>query len=286
LRLGRKPGRRRLRTPLPPWRRPLSFLFHHPVGANDCRCASPIIAGESGNGSARCDGDRRHPPSSIHAMMLAGARLSPLWASPGAALRGVAATGTFLPPSRRCAPPTIVGESRNGSTCCGGGRPPSSSRRGRWPVRASHQCRRVRERLCMVWQRSAPSPLRPGMDACRCVPPTDAGENDYSPAWCGGCRHPLLSPSRRGRLPMCASHHCGRVRERLCMVWWQPTPSFLRLGKDACRCAPPTDVAESDYGSTWCGGGRHPLLSPSRRGRLPVRASHHCGRVRERLRMV
>jgi hypothetical protein len=172
LRLGRKPGRRRLRMPLPPWRRPLSFLFHHPVGANDCQCASPIIAGESGNGSARCDGDRRHPPSSIHAMMLASARLSPLWASPGAALRGVAAAGTFLPPSRRCAPPAIVGESGNGSTCCGGGRPcflvqawtlagarlppmraspgaslhgvavggtlPSLSRRGRLPVRASH----------------------------------------------------------------------------------------------------------------------------------------------------
>jgi hypothetical protein len=65
----------------------------HPLrpSIDDCRCVPPTIAGESENGSTRCDGDRQ-PPSLVQARILAGARLPPSRASPGTAPRGVAAT--------------------------------------------------------------------------------------------------------------------------------------------------------------------------------------------------
>ena len=99
-----------------------SFLFSRLASPDACRCAPPIVAGESGNSSVRYGGDQ-HPP---------------------------------IPLSRQgtcqCAPPTIAGESKNGSTRCGGGRHPFPlSRHGRLQMRASHQCERVREWLSMMW---------------------------------------------------------------------------------------------------------------------------------------
>jgi hypothetical protein len=58
----------------------------------------------------------------------------------------------------------------------------------------------------------------------------------------------------------------------------------LHLGVDAYQCTPPTISGEPRNGSTWCSGCRHP--HPSKRRRLPVRASHHHGHVREQLHVV
>lgn len=109
-------------------------------------CSPPTITGESGNDSA-WRGDGRHT--------LVGARLQQSQASPRTAPHGVAAIGRRLPVHAsyhrggvqewlrtmwwrprnpllpgviacRCAPPTVVGESGNGSVRCGGGRQPST----------------------------------------------------------------------------------------------------------------------------------------------------------------
>jgi hypothetical protein len=191
-----------------------------------------------------CGGGRHPPPRT-----LAGVRLPSSRASPETALRGVKATGPPLSSGMkacRCVPPTIAGEYGNGFTRCGGGRHPPPSKDGRLPVHASHRRRRVREWLRAVWRRPAPY-LPPGVDACRCAPPTIAGESGNGSMRCGGGRHPSIS-SRRGHLPVHASHYRGRVREWLCAVWRWPTPTHL--GADAYQCVPRTIVGEYGNGST------------------------------------
>jgi hypothetical protein len=81
--------------------------------------------------------------------------------------------------------------------------------------------------------------------------------------WPRACRRQGCAPV--GVLPVCASHRHGRVRKRLCTVWWRPT--------HAGRCVPPSIMGESRNGSTRCGGGRQP------RDCLLVCASHCRGRV-------
>jgi hypothetical protein len=134
---------------------------------------------------------------SFHAWVFADAGLPLLRASLGAAPRGVATTDTptlsrcgYLPmrashhcgrvlewlhavcvvvgtlstslyrgmDTCRCAPPTVAGESKNGSARCGGGWHPHSSRHGRLSVPVSHHRGQVRERLHAVWRRSEPPP--------------------------------------------------------------------------------------------------------------------------------
>jgi hypothetical protein len=53
-----------------------------------------------------------------------------------------------------------------------------------------------------------------------------------------------------GGVPVRASHHYGRVQERLRTVWQRPS--------HAGSCAPPTIAGESGNGSARCGGGRQP----------------------------
>jgi hypothetical protein len=199
-----------------------SFLFPHPAGVDAWRCASPTVAGESEYGSAWCGGGH-HLSLSMHGLL-------PVRASP----RRGRVRERLRKAWRRPAPSL------------------SSSGRGHLSMRASHRRGRVRERLRTVWRQPAsPTSLRPGVDACRCAPPTVAGESVWlRVVW----RWPAtsLSPSRRGRLPVRASHQCGRVREWLHKVWRRPATSF----------------------------------SLSRRGRLPVRPSHRRGRVQKRLRAV
>jgi hypothetical protein len=60
--------------------------------------------------------------------------------------------------------------------------------------------------------------LHPSMDACWCTPPTIAGESDNGSVLCGGDRHPL--PSRRRRLPVCASHHHRQISNGSREAWW------------------------------------------------------------------
>jgi hypothetical protein len=107
-----------------------------------CRCVPPTIVARP----VMALGVWRRPAPP------AGAHLPPSWTSPGTAPRGVTAAGTpagaRLPPSRaslgmaprgvavgstllrpgadvcRCTPPTVMGESGNGSARCGGSRQP------------------------------------------------------------------------------------------------------------------------------------------------------------------
>jgi hypothetical protein len=132
-------------------------------------------------------------------------------------------------------------------------------------VRASLRRRRVRERLCAVWRR----PTRVGCLSARASHLCGRVRARLRAVW----RWPTTpTPPRRGRLSVRASLRRGRVRERLRAVWRRPTtPVFLRLGVDACWCAPPTIAGESVNGSAWCGGDR--LLPQFRRGRLSARAS-------------
>ena len=78
--------RKRLRTV---WRRPSHAGW----------CAPPTIAGEFENGSAQCGGDQQPPFIWCYSL---SARLPLSRASPGTALRGVAAAGkAALPPASR-----------------------------------------------------------------------------------------------------------------------------------------------------------------------------------------
>lgn len=159
-------------------------------------CSPPTITGESGNDSA-WRGDGRHT--------LVGARLQQSQASPRTAPHGVAAIGRRLPVHAsyhrggvqewlrtmwwrprnpllpgviacRCAPPTVVGESGNGSVRCGGGRQPSTPT----PLRPGEDEVSVRLPLsqaspkiapCSVAAASNPPPLPifPSIYACQCA---------------------------------------------------------------------------------------------------------------------
>jgi hypothetical protein len=134
-----------------------------------CRCVPPTVTGESRNGSSRCGGGRH---------TLAGACLPPSWASLGTAPHGVAAAGNPVT-ACWCAPPTVVGEYRIGSTQCGGGRQ---------------------------------APLRLGMDVSRCMPPTVVGESSNGSTRCGVGRLPPPL-AKHGCLPVHPLHLWAGQRE-------------------------------------------------------------------------
>ena len=95
-----------------------SFLFSRLASPDACRCAPPIVAGESGNSSVRYGGDQ-HPPSLCLGRALASVRLPPLRASPRMAPQGVVVADTPFPcpgmDACQCVPPTNASESENGS---------------------------------------------------------------------------------------------------------------------------------------------------------------------------
>jgi hypothetical protein len=146
-----------------PWERVLGLVVEAYVDVVALGHKSgAIVAGDLRNGPAKCGGGR-HP--SVQAQMAASVRLPPSWASPTVAPCGVGTTSTH-PPSRHaylpvsdvaaidtllhpsmdacwCTPPTIAGESDNGSMLCAGDRHPLSSRSRRLPVCASHHRRQV-----------------------------------------------------------------------------------------------------------------------------------------------
>jgi hypothetical protein len=142
---------------------------------------------------------------------------------------------------RRCAPLTITGESRNGSTWCGSDRHPLPLRRGSLPVHASHRCGRLRALS-----------LRPSVDACRCAPPIVAGESTNGSAWCGGDRHPTFLQAR-----MHAGEHLppSRASPEMTLrgVVAADTPP-IHPGAATCWCAPPTIAGKSRNGFVQCGG--------------------------------
>jgi hypothetical protein len=111
-----------------------------------------------------------------------------------------------------CAPPTIVSKSSHGFARCVGGQNPSLSWRGRLPVRASHR-RGEFVNGTAVWR--SLDPLRPGADACWCVPPTVAGESRNGSVRCGSGRHP---PSR-------SSYHRHKA-------WAKTLPSYYLVDDD------------------------------------------------------
>ena len=96
-----------------------------------------------------------------------------------------------------------------------------------WPVRASHYCGRVRQRLRVVWRRPVTLSIS---------------------AWClAGARLPLSRPS-----PVTAP-------------WGVAAAGKLLIPRHdvTCRCAPPTFVGESSNSSARCGGGWQALRPPS-----------------------
>jgi hypothetical protein len=135
------------------------------LGADVCRCVPPIVAGESGNGSARC---------------------------------GVVGTPC------RCAPPTVAGESENSSARCGGDRHPLSVCASHHRGKTGNGSRCVAAAGAPCWctpptivDESGNGSARcdSGRHPCRCTPPTITGESGNGSAWCGSGQHP--PPSRR-----------------------------------------------------------------------------------------
>jgi len=91
--------------------------------------------------------------------------------------RGVTAANNPISPSVdawRCVPPTIVGESGNGSVWCGDGRHPPPHKHGRLPVRAPLTIA-SESRNGSVQCGCDLRPLHLGMDARRLVSSTIAG---------------------------------------------------------------------------------------------------------------
>ena len=158
-----------------------------------CRCASPTVAGESGNGSARCGGDRH---------MLAGARLPLSRASLRTAPRSVEATSN-LPSSGviacRRAPPTVAGESGNGSAWYGGGRqgPTSSGVQAWMTAGACLTLLRASPRTaprCVAAAGKRPTLFGPGVDEFVGVPPSIPCGSTRALTKCSG-RKPSSDPS-------------------------------------------------------------------------------------------
>ena len=143
-----------------------------------CRCAPPTVAGESGNGSARCGGDRH---------ILAGVRLPLSSVGPRTATHGVEAANN-LPSSGvtacRRAPPTVAGESGNGSAWCGDGRQgPTTFGVRAWMTAGAclYYCGRVWERLCAGWRQPAsapPSSVQAWTNLLVCLPPFLVGQQE------------------------------------------------------------------------------------------------------------
>jgi hypothetical protein len=114
----------------------------------------------------------------------------------------------------RCAPPTNVGESRNGSVWCGGGQ----HRPTLCPSAGACQC--VPPTITVEsgngsvrCGRADTLFPRPGVDTCRCTPPTNVGGSRNNSAWCATV-DTFRSPSRRGRLLVCAFHRCRCASSR------------------------------------------------------------------------
>jgi hypothetical protein len=163
-----------------------------------CRSVPPTVVGELRNGSTRC-GSSRHPTLLPGAKNCQRRPYNPL--SPGVH-------------ACPCVPPTSAGESEYGSARCGGGRQLAPLPVQTWTLAGARLPPTRASPLMAPHGVAAVGVTRPDVDACRCMPPTNAGESENGSTRCGNDWHPL------------------------------------RPGADTCRCAPPTNTGEFRNGST------------------------------------